>query len=290
MLRRRVLLLFIILLLPACSPTEPHKYTITPDTPLQPTDHIDEMTPSQEGLNISIWSLGGNGWAAEIGNRILIFDYVETTDPNPPSSEESKNLQSGYINPEEILEKEVFVFVTHSHEDHYNPMIHAWENSIADITYVFGWAEGENPDHHYMIGPRLQGEFGSVKVYTINSYHAGVPEVAFLVDVDGIMIYHNGDYMGSYLDDFNYLSSISNHIDVAFVIGWPFENHQQFQQALLLTNLFSPNYMFASCREGDEIKCHQFANLLGEHGVSSRVEYAEKRGEKIIITLDPSNE
>jgi len=135
-----------------------------------------------------------------------------------------------------------------------------------------------------MVGPRAHTQSGDVEVYTINSHHAGVPEVAFLVKVDGVTIYHNGDYLASYLEDYEYLRTITHRIDIAFVIGWPFVNHQHFQQAVLLAEMFHPTYVFTINREGDEDKSRQFAELLAEHGVEATVLYAEHRGDDFICS------
>jgi L-ascorbate metabolism protein UlaG (beta-lactamase superfamily) len=258
----------------------------TPLPTVSPFQHAAQATESNEselGVGIHVWSLGGNGWALELGNKLLIFDYVEGTDPNPPAADEARNLQRGYIDTEEIKDYETYVFVTHSHPDHYDPIIIGWQDMIDDITFFFGWGASEDPEHHYLIGPRAHIRSGSVEVFTINSHHAGVPEVAYLVKTDGLTIYHNGDYMASYVEDFEYLKTASDHIDIAFVIGWPYTDHQQFQQALLLNEMFSPKYMFAICREGDEERCGQFANLLAEHGVDAAVQYAEQRGDQFFI-------
>jgi len=37
-----------------------------------------------------------------------------------------------------------------------------------------------------------------VEAYTINDHHDGVPEVAYLVETDGVVMYHSGDYVGRY--------------------------------------------------------------------------------------------
>jgi hypothetical protein len=163
-------------------------------------------------------------------------------------------------------------------------VIFEWQENVDNITYIFGWQAGGNPDHHYLIGPRAHGEIGSLNVFTINSHHAGVPEVAYLVQINGITIYHNGDYMSSYVEDFEYLKTISDHIDIAFVIGWPYIDHQHFQQAILLADMFSPEHIFAICREGDEEKCRQFKDLLPEYGGEATIEYADRRGDEFNIT------
>lgn len=123
---------------------------------------------------------------------------------------------------------------------------------------------------------------GDVEVYTINSHHAGVPEVAFLVKVDGYTIYHNGHYRAEYVEDYEYLATITDHIDIAFVIGHPFVDHPYFQQAVRLNEVFHPTYMFAINREGEEFKCRQFAELLAEHGIEVNVISGERRGDSFV--------
>lgn len=283
-LRQIASLLLISALLTACGPIADLIQTVIAPSPSPQVDVPTERNEDRSNLNIRIWSLGGNGWALELGNRLLIFDYVESTDPNPPAAGEARNFQRGYINPEEIDDYQVYVFVTHSHPDHYDPVILEWQDHIDDITYFFGWQAGDDPEHRYMIGPRAHAQSGTLHVFTINSHHAGVPEVAYLVKMDGKTIYHNGDYMSSYVEDFEYLKTISDHIDIAFVIGWPYTNHQHFQQAMLLAEMFHPQHLFAICREGDEEKCRQFAYLLQENGVDAAVQYSEQRGQEFIIS------
>jgi hypothetical protein len=137
-----------------------------------------------------------------------------------------------------------------------------------------------------LVGPRAQAQVGALEVFTINSHHSNVPEVAYLIEVDGITIYHNGDYKSSYEQDFAFLQTITDHIDIAFVIGWPFPDDQYFQQALLMAELFDPTYMFAICRPGDEARAQQFAEMLPPLGVESSILYAEQRGSSFTIKED----
>lgn len=284
-------LLVMSIILVACGPinvpTPVNMPSQTPTAISLPTSS-PTVTPSRNKVDqpdpgVHVWSLGGNGWALRIGEKMLVFDYVGGVDPTPPASGEARNLQRGYIDPDELRSFEVYVFVTHSHQDHFDPVILEWQDQIDRITYFFGWQAGSNPEYRYMIGPRAHTQSGGVEVYTINS-HSDVPEVSYLVKVDGLTIYHNGDYRGSYLEDFEYLQTITDHIDIAFVIGWPYVSHQHFQQAKLLAEMFNPMYMFAICREGDEDKSRQFAVLLAEHGVETIVLYAEHRGDNFICS------
>ena len=284
MLRKRIFIIigmFALLLAWSCNSTSVEETSMTPSLTVAPTEaNADQLVADSA---VQIWCLGGNSWALRIGEKMLIFDYAEMGDPNPPSRGEPRNLQSGYIDPNEIKSYEVYVFVTHSHQDHFNRVIFEWENQIDQISYIFGWQADNNPDHYYLIDPRAQIQVDGVEVYTINSF-SDVPEVAYLVKVDGLFIYHNGDYRGSYIEDFEYLQTITDHIDIVFVIGWPYLTHQHFQQAKLLAEMFNPNYLFAICRETTEDKCRQFADLLAAQGIATPFLYAEHRGIDFILS------
>ncbi|UCE20023.1 MAG: MBL fold metallo-hydrolase [Gemmatimonadota bacterium] len=232
---------------------------------------------------IHVWYLGSNGWAVNIGEKLLVFDYQEGSDPNPPAAGEGRNLQRGYIDPAELDSFDTYVFVTHAHQDHFEPVILDWQEQVDRINYFFGWEAGDDPEHHYMIGPRAQAQVGDVEVYTINSYHTGIPEVAFLVRVEGYTIYHNGDYKAEYQEDYAYLQTVADDIDIAFVIGITYEGHQYFQQTLCLAEMFHPTYVFPMNREGDEYKSLQFAQLLTSHVSGVNVLCPEQRGDDYLI-------
>lgn len=231
---------------------------------------------------VEVRYLGANGWAMTIGERVLIFDYQEDTDPAPPSRSE-RDLAHGYVDPDELAGYDVYVFVTHSHFDHYDRVIHRWANQLETITYLFGWEAGTNPEHYCLDEWREHASVDGIEIYTIYSHHSGVPEVAYLILVDDLVIYHNGDYKADYEDDFAYLRTITDRIDVAFLIGHPVEDHQYFQQVLLMDELFDVAAIFPMNREGEAYRCHEYAGLLAEHGVESTVIVAETRGDVFTV-------
>lgn len=269
-------------LLTSCESSPVSLHPEYPISPSQPADQSELAKNDRPIQDIVVWSLGGNGWAIQLGSRLLVFDYVEVADPqaSPP---DLRSLITGYINPSEMNIDELLVFVTHSHPDHFDPIIFDWQDEIDNISYFFGWQADDNPDYHYLVGPRAVFETEDMHIFTINSHHAGVPEVAFLIKIDGLTVYFNGDYMSAYEEDFEYLHTITNRIDIAFVIGWPYPDHQQFQQAILLEKLFQPEFIFASCRQGDQEKCHDYSDLLHENEVEAIIRYSEKRGQSFTI-------
>jgi L-ascorbate metabolism protein UlaG (beta-lactamase superfamily) len=166
-----------------------------------------------------VWYLGHCGYAIRTQNHFLIFDYQEEQDGQARKRKPSApGLENGWVIPQQIAHLPVRVLVTHSHVDHFNSLIFNWKDQIPDIAYYFGWEASSDAAYHYLVGPRAQLTSGGLEIYTVNSHHSGVPEVAYLVKVDGLVIYHNGDYMGDFQADFPFLQQVTDHIDLTFTI------------------------------------------------------------------------
>jgi L-ascorbate metabolism protein UlaG (beta-lactamase superfamily) len=166
-----------------------------------------------------VWYLGHCGYAVRTQNHLLIFDYQEQRDGQQPKSRPAQpSLAAGWIDSGEVKDLKVRVFVSHSHADHYDPVIFTWKETVPDIAYHFGWKAADEPSYHYLVGPRAEFKSGGLEIATINSHHSGVPEVAWLVKVDGLVIYHNGDCQpGDPSAEHDFLKTRSDVIDLAFV-------------------------------------------------------------------------
>jgi L-ascorbate metabolism protein UlaG (beta-lactamase superfamily) len=166
-----------------------------------------------------VWYLGHCGYAVRTQNYFLVFDYQEERDgPKPKTRPENPSLNTGWIVPAEIKDLKVRVFVSHSHSDHYDKVIHEWRKTIPDIEYFFGWQVPEDGVTHAFPGPRTGFKTDGLEIATINSHHSGVPESAWLVKVDGLVIYHNGDCQPpNPVAEHEYLRTKTDHVDLAFV-------------------------------------------------------------------------
>ena len=165
-----------------------------------------------------IWYLGHCGFAVRTAGHLLIFDYQERRDGQEPRVRPDKpGLDRGWLDPAEIRDERVRVFASHSHEDHFDPVVFTWRPAVPDIKYFFGWKAADDPAYHYLVGPRATYSADGLEILTVNSHHSGVPEVAFLVKVDGLTVYHNGDYQMDYQADFPYLQTHAPTIDLMFV-------------------------------------------------------------------------
>ena len=166
-----------------------------------------------------VWYLGHCGYAVRTQNHLLVFDYQEQRDgPQPKSRPTQPSLGDGWIDPAEIKDLKVRVFVSHSHADHFDPVIFTWQKAVSDIVYYFGWRASDDPSHNYLVGPRAGLKSGDLEIATINSHHSGVPEVAWLIKTDGLVIYHNGDCQpDNPSPEYDYLKTKADAIDLAFV-------------------------------------------------------------------------
>jgi hypothetical protein len=90
-----------------------------------------------EEREVLIWYLSHCGYAVKTKSALLIFDYWEKgRDGENEDNPHSFSLANGRINPEEIKELYVYVFVTHAHQDHYDRVIFEWESKIKNISYI----------------------------------------------------------------------------------------------------------------------------------------------------------
>jgi L-ascorbate metabolism protein UlaG (beta-lactamase superfamily) len=227
-----------------------------------------------------VWYLGHCGYALKTQNHLLIFDYIELEEQ---ASE--RGLARGFVDAGEIKDLDVCVFVSHSHVDHYDEVILDWEDEIKKIRYFFGWNAREGPRYYSMEGPRAVKTFADLEVYTVNSHHSGVPEVAFLVKVDGLVIFHGGDYQGrmgrdapsNALDDMRYLKTKAASVDLFFIGAWTGDPYLDVIRSLDLKVIFPMHW------RKKEQNYKQFAEDLRKLGISYPVICPEKRGDEFLF-------
>lgn len=167
--------------------------------------------------------LSHSGFCVELENHILLFDYYK-----------------GQI-PKFDQEKEIFVFASHKHPDHFNFSVFELRSKYSKIRYIFSSdiklsdtyleRKGVSPtikENMISIGRHKTEMIGSVQVTTLQSTDQGV---AFLVTCEGKTIYHAGDLnwwhwegeaeqdntdmKNAYQREINSIGR--RHIDIAFV-------------------------------------------------------------------------
>ena len=226
------------------------------------------------------WYLFHCGWAVKTSSKLLIFDYTRglwryQVEPSV------RSLSNGWINPEEIKDLDVYVFVSHSHRDHYDSTILGWIDSIGSISYFFGWSEAEGSVYNNMVGPRASFVNDDIEVYTINSHHSGVPEVAYLVKTDGMAIYHGGDYNADYEADFAYLRTFTDKLDIAMLNDWCGDPIME------PITIFNPQLILPGHFGAKEAETRRLPPCYEDLGLSGEVKCARQRGDMFKYDAKP---
>lgn len=136
---------------------------------------------------VDVWYLGHSGYAVNIADTLLIFDYYLD---NPVG--EKRSLATGVINPDELKDKKVLIFSSHRHPDHFNPLILSWKEELprAEFFLSSDIQKRYQREWTHLLKPYQAYQTEDLHIQTYKSTDAGV---AFLVSLKGIKIYHAGD-------------------------------------------------------------------------------------------------
>lgn len=139
-----------------------------------------------------------SGFAVETPQHILIFDYYrDRADASAPG------LADGVIDIEALpVEKKIYVFVSHSHGDHFNPVIYEWSKK-RNITYIL--SNDVSTDPHNIATTIVMGPYELVDLdrLIVKSFGSTDKGISFLVKVDGLSIFHSGDLNWWHWKEFN---------------------------------------------------------------------------------------
>jgi L-ascorbate metabolism protein UlaG (beta-lactamase superfamily) len=244
--------------------------------------HTSNRTPGygEAIIRYTDWS----GWVVETRSHVLIFDYVELM---PPMGDQTHSIEYGFVTAEYLEGKTVKVFVSHIHGDHYDPKIWQWRSYAADIHYFLGWNYTAAQDTTCLTRYRENyTEFG-MNVHIVNHPESTVPEVAFLVEVDGLTIYHSGDVVSSYprlKDPFrlliDYISEVAGQVDIAFISkagSWS-ENHTNPLDVYTLKSL-RPRVVFPQHAQGGGTPYEYYEQEMSTKKVDAIIGKARRRGD-----------
>ena len=123
-----------------------------------------------------------SGFSCALGDTLLVFDYW--TGEHGELPEENRITR-------ESLEayKQVYVFISHEHADHYDPVVYTWQ-SLGNVRYIVA-----SDIREAISGDRMKcGDTLSLPYdVTVRAFDSTDLGVSFLVDIDGIRIFHAGD-------------------------------------------------------------------------------------------------
>lgn len=139
-------------------------------------------------IEAKIYYIYHSGFAIKTKNHFLIFDYFKE-----PTENDETHHQSTVLSHENIKNmKNVCVFSSHRHEDHFNSCILDWKDYNSNIQYIVSKdiRTDKNKSNYSFIEEGEEKIFKDVYVKAYGSTDIGI---SFLVKVDGLTIFHAGD-------------------------------------------------------------------------------------------------
>lgn len=221
-----------------------------------------------------VWHLGHSGWAIKTKNHLLIFDYCGwgRTVTNPAKTFGAEN-------------RDLFVFVSHMHRDHFDPNIFEWQKVNKNIQYILGWKVSQDQKLISM-GPREKKRVRNIEILTIKSTDMGV---GFLVKVDDLVVFHAGDFENgeglweAYVKEVGFIRENADAVDLAFIPvardkeeWWTYSNNGSFY----LIEKLSPKAVFPMHALGQEQFYREFANEAVKRKYGISICCAEKPGDR----------
>ncbi len=227
-----------------------------------------------------VWYTGHSGWAIKTSNNLLIFDYWKRGNVS-----DTPSLMNGAVTPEEIKTLNVSVFISHEHQDHYMPSVFDWKDKIEKINYYSGF-EPKDMTGYKFLRPQKTWKLDGMEITTIESTDTGV---AFLVKVDGLVIYHSGDHAnmkrdmsGKFKPTTDYLISLGLTPDFYFapVSGCNFRDKVSLKQGVYYTiKNMKPKIVFPMHGGADSSNYIEFIKAAEKDGIKAPFHYALSEGD-----------
>ena len=148
---------------------------------------------------------------------------------------------------------------------------------------MFGWQDDQGPEHVYCDLERQELALDDMRVRTIVHDFDGIPEAAFVVELDGLTIFHSGDhgngpppFREAFVDNIEYIEGIAPEIDLAFIPTWGEES--------FVVRTLEPRFTFPMHDLGREHQYARFAARAEQEELPTRVIAAAARGDHFLLS------
>ena len=123
-----------------------------------------------------------SGFSVSSGDILLVFDYWR--------GKASRFPEALGVTPEKLARfSEVYVFITHEHEDHFDGVVYTWDQ-YAPVTYIIA---DELPEKARGRRMKKGDEVTLSDRMQVKAYGSTDSGVSFLVTLDGMNFFHAGD-------------------------------------------------------------------------------------------------
>jgi len=133
---------------------------------------------------VKIYYIYHSGFVVETENHLLVFDYYKEAEENKNNPVVSEKFLSS--------KKNIFVFSSHSHGDHFNNKIYDWKSYNKDIHYILS-SDIKDIDLNANCFIMSEDEEILTKDIYIKAYGSTDMGISFLVKIEGVTIFHAGD-------------------------------------------------------------------------------------------------
>ena len=227
----------------------------------------------------------------------MVFDYWDV------GTNKDKCLANGSFCGKEMKDKNVYVFVSHDHMDHFDTTIYSWADQVSNITYIYGFKPEESwlyKDKSYM-GPAYQyidnNQTRTVNNVSITTHKSNDTGQGFLVEVDGITVYHPGDHALFTAEDedvfkkeVDFIAGKTDHVDVAFlpVTGCPVRWKKEFivEGFFYTIDKLMPQQVFPMHAYQREYSLKEFSELAEERKSQTDIVCTENKGDNFVYAKE----
>ncbi|MCP4218635.1 MAG: tetratricopeptide repeat protein [bacterium] len=225
---------------------------------------LTKNLPEKEAV---MWRLDTHAWAVKTRNHFLVFDYDRYNFSVP----KRKVLGNGFINPGQIKDQQVTVFVSHKFVEQ-EARVLRWKPHIPRINYVFGYRHVGGPGITCMKAGTTR-RVGDLEIAAIPVDDDGM---AFLVKVDGMTILFSNtriargdDAWKKYKEGVDYLAANGPVPDVAFL---PLYTEERLQNGTLYAlEKLTPAVMYPLTYNTDKIPLEAFAGKATAKGLKTKI-------------------
>ena len=159
-----------------------------------------------------------SGWLVETDNHVLLFDFIPSAEAAISFATLQQELKKGTA-----ANKKIIIFISHDHDDHFNPSLFWLGEKNPKVEYVLGWKPAKTPAVATlsMLKP---GDSLLKKDFSVFTHPATDDGSAFLVKIDSLTIYHAGDHalwveelVPTFSKELEAIKSKAGKIDLAFI-------------------------------------------------------------------------
>ena len=230
-------------------------------------------------MSLHIEYIYHSGFMVELASKLLIFDYFQG----------SVNLKK---------DKQIYIFSSHAHPDHFNPQIFEWQVKMPSIQYILSSdirpQIGIHPSANNItfLSPYEEKQVKDIQVKAYNSTDEGV---SYLVQHEGVRLFHAGDLNWWYwwndspegiaTAEKSFKEEIAKikgeDIDIAFFPVDPRLEHNYSLGAEYFIQEVRPKILIPMHFGLDDVPIKQFANKM--KGSSTKIIELTQSGQNIVL-------